>query len=270
MEKTLESLRAPAWPAAVLGPIDPARVTRGRRLFSADCAGCHGIKTLPDGAWDVSVVSLQHIGTDPGQALHWAARAYDARKLGLSEQAPTVDLSIAINAIRKQLYVENGTPLAEQEKDTAFEAPCGYKARPLIGVWATPPFLHNGSVRTVFELLSDTRAAQFRFGSREYDPVHLGYTQDQAEGSMILDTAIPGNGNAGHWFTDEASRPGRIGPKLADADKYAIIEFLKAASYDDYPSERRARMARLPCQGDKTWTRKMPESTAAAQRAGAS
>ncbi len=258
MEKTLESLHAPTWPADVLGPIDRAKAARGRELFVANCAGCHGIKELPDGNWDVAVVSLKHIGTDPGQATNWAGRTYDASKLGLSaETAAFNGLDIAVNAIRKQLYADNNTPVAEQEPDVHFEAPCGYKARPLIGVWATPPFLHNGSVRTVYDLLSDTRPAKFNSGGREYDPVHLGYTDDPGPDSIVLDTSVPGNSNAGHWWTDDTSRPGRIGPKLADADKFAIIEFLKAANYDNYPSVKRAKPAALPCQDDKNWARNM-------------
>jgi hypothetical protein len=261
MEKTLDRLRAPAWPQDVLGPIDQQKAQRGGQLFSTHCAGCHGVKELPDGRWGVAVVPLNKIGTDPGQAMNWASRTYDASKLGLGKETPASDLAIAVNAMRKQLYADNNTPAAEQEADVDFEAPCGYKARPLIGVWATPPFLHNGSVRTIYDLLSDVRPDKFIFGSREYDPVNLGYTEDRDTAAVVLDTSIAGNRNSGHWWTDETSRPGRIGPKLAEADKYAIIEFLKAATYDNYPTEKRARMAAMPCQGQKDWARRSSEPT---------
>jgi hypothetical protein len=49
MEKTLRSLRAPTWPADVLGPIDQEKAARGRALFGTHCANWHGIKELPDG-----------------------------------------------------------------------------------------------------------------------------------------------------------------------------------------------------------------------------
>jgi hypothetical protein len=257
MEQMLESLKAPPWPADVLGPIDQVKAERGRQLFGEHCADCHGIKELPDGGWDVTVVPLKHIGTDPGQATNWAGRTYDATKLGLAKQTPAYELDVAVNAIRKQLYVDYKTPLAEQQGDADFLAPCGYKARPLIGIWATPPFLHNGSVRTVYDLLSDTRPAKFTFGSREYDPVNLGYTEAAGPDTVVLDTSIPGNSNAGHWWTDDKSRPGRIGPKLSDDEKYAIIEYLKAANYDNYPTEKRAKEEALPCQDDNDWARKM-------------
>ena len=260
--KTLDRLRAPTWPAAVLGAIDQPKAQRGGQLFAANCAKCHGIKELPDGSWDVTMIPLKSIGTDPALTVNWATNIYDATKLGLSKEAHGVDSDVVVNAIRKNLYAANHTPASEQEHDVKYEAPCGYRARPLIGVWATPPFLHNGSVRTVFDLLSDTRPAKFTVGSREYDPIHLGYTENKGPDSMLLDTSLPGNSNAGHWWTDEKSRPGRIGPKLADADKYALIEYLKAATYENYPSEKRATMAVMPCQGDPNWARKTPTAAA--------
>jgi hypothetical protein len=257
MEKTLEGLKAPPWPADVLGPIDQAKAARGRELFVNNCAHCHEIRELPSGLWDVTVVPLREIGTDPGQATNWAGRTYDASKLGLgSAVTAPAGLSPAINAIRKQLYVDYKTPAAEQEPDVNLVAPCGYKALPLIGIWATPPFLHNGSVRTVFDLLSDTRPGRFRFGSREYDPVHLGYIEDDSPDSLVLETSISGNHNTGHWWTDDTDRPGRIGRKLGDDEKYALIEYLKAATYENYPNTKVAKEQPLPCADDKDWARR--------------
>jgi hypothetical protein len=256
MERTLSGLRAPTWPANILGPIDRVKAERGRALFRTHCAECHGIKELPDGTWDVTVVPLQRIRTDPNQATNWAAGSYDGSKLRLGKTTAYRALAVVINGIRRQLYVDANMPAPGQEHDVTMEAPCGYKARPLIGVWATPPFLHNGSVRTVFDLLSDGRPAKFNVGSREYDPVHLGYTDEQTPNSFVLDTSVAGNSNAGHWFTNDGNRPGWIGPELPDADKYALIEYLKAATYDNYPSERRAEMIIMPCQGNIDWAQK--------------
>jgi hypothetical protein len=255
MESTLKRFRAPGWPGDVLGAVDPAKAAGGSQLFAQHCASCHGIKELPNGNWDVSVVPLNVIGTDPNQAVNWGGRTYDASKLGLGSAVKATALSTAINAIRRQFYAESKVPVAEQEPDVTPEAPCGYKARPLIGVWATPPFLHNGSVRTIFELLSDTRPASFKFGSREFDPVNLGYVEDLSADAVTLDTSISGNRNAGHWLTDDPTRPGRIGPKLSDDQKYAIIEFLKSATYENYPAVKADYQAALPCASDKDWAK---------------
>ncbi|HEX4684376.1 MAG TPA: di-heme-cytochrome C peroxidase, partial [Gemmatimonadaceae bacterium] len=75
-----------------------------------------------------------------------------------------------------------------------------YKARPLAGMWATPPFLHNGSVPTVYDLLSpvDERPKTFQVGSREYDPVKLGLAP--VKGFWTYDTHRDGNHNTGHEF----------------------------------------------------------------------
>ena len=202
MEATLRDLKAPVWPEEVLGSIDPAKAATGLQLFTENCAGCHGIKQLPDGNWDVAVVPLEHVGTDPNQATNWADYTYDLTVLGLDKQTPAyVGVAAAVNAIRNQLYVDYDTPKADQEPDVSLQAPCGYKARPLIGVWATAPFLHNGSVRTVHDLLSETRPDKFTYGTRNYDPVNLGYTEDAGLNDYVLDTTISGNRNAGHWWT---------------------------------------------------------------------
>lgn len=74
--------------------------------------------------------------------------------------------------------------------------PC-YKARPLNGIWATAPYLHNGSVRTMRQLLlpADQRDPSFKVGTREFDHVDMGFRD---EGASTLDTSLPGNSNAGH------------------------------------------------------------------------
>jgi hypothetical protein len=175
----------------------------------------------------------------------------------MSDKSHGYDVNVAINAVRRQLYVDYNIPASEQEPDMGtLPAPCGYKARPLVGVWATPPFLHNGSVRTIRQLLSDTRDASFAVGSREYDTVDLGYINDPGALGMTLDTSILGNLNTGHWWTDDMSRPGRIGPKLADADISALLEYLKGATYADYPTENTTTPLPLACADDRDWASK--------------
>jgi hypothetical protein len=106
-----------------------------------------------------------------------------------------------------------------------------YKVRPLNGVWATPPYLHNGSVPTVYDLLSpvDERPKQFYLGNREYDPVKLGYKTDELTNGFLFDTSIRGNANTGHEFANKPPKNrGVIGKrKLEPDERKAIIEFLK-------------------------------------------
>ncbi|SFL91380.1 di-heme-cytochrome C peroxidase [Marinobacter zhejiangensis] len=131
----------------------------------------------------------------------------------------------------------------------------GYKPRPLAGVWATPPFLHNGSVPSIYQLLSppETRSERFLVGSREYDPTHLGYRlvteEDSDTKGFWLDTSLSGNHNSGHAFAadpelwarhraDPASEPlpeGVIGPVLTHNERMAVLEYLKV--HRDTPDE---------------------------------
>jgi len=86
----------------------------------------------------------------------------------------------------------------------------------LDGIWATPPYLHNGSVPTLYDLLSPVskRPSKFRLGSGRYDPQKVGFASD---GYFELDTSIRGNSNSGHtWGTD-----------LEEPDRFALVEFLK-------------------------------------------
>jgi hypothetical protein len=99
-----------------------------------------------------------------------------------------------------------------------------YKARPLTGIWATAPYLHNGSVPNLAELLTDDRCrmSNFSVGNREFDPDNVGFviTQDVHESASPFDARFPGNRNIGH--------SGKIfGTELKESEKWDLIEFLK-------------------------------------------
>ena len=122
-----------------------------------------------------------------------------------------------------------------------------YKARPLAGVWATAPYLHNGSVPNLYQLLSPVyqRDKQFYMGSRDFDPYRVGvHTDPAARGAFLLDTAGHGNANTGHefragyrpWTPGAPPAHGVIGPELSDHQRWAIIEYLKV--HRDDPSDR--------------------------------
>jgi hypothetical protein len=117
----------------------------------------------------------------------------------------------------------------------------GYKPRPLAGLWASPPFLHNGSVPTIYDLLSPVadRPKTFRVGSREFDPVKIGLAAVDAP-YWVFDTDKDGNSNAGHefsarykeWKTGDPPADGSIGPLLSHDDRMAILEHLKVRDDD--------------------------------------
>ena len=87
---------------------------------------------------------------------------------------------------------------SSDKKQDCSALPLCYKARPLNGVWATAPYLHNGSVRTIRQLLIPSeRQITFNVGSREYDPKTLGF---EDAGKFVIDTRLKGNFNTGHDF----------------------------------------------------------------------
>ncbi len=96
-----------------------------------------------------------------------------------------------------------------------------YKARPLDGIWATAPYLHNGSVASLWELMLDEsqRSPRFYVGSPEFDPVNVGLNTGVQSG-FLFDTSLPGNHNTGHSGH-------RYGTDLPDDQKRAIVEYMK-------------------------------------------
>jgi hypothetical protein len=131
------------------------------------------------------------------------------------------DKQLAYSGFR---YAPDGTP--DTPKDIL-----AYKAGPLAGVWATAPYLHNGSVPTLDDLLRPPaeRPDVFYVGSRAFDPVRVGYknqagerTEDDRSRYFRYDTSVPGNSNAGHTYPN----PARV--DYTDDDRLALIEFLKS------------------------------------------
>lgn len=94
-----------------------------------------------------------------------------------------------------------------------------YRARPLNGIWATGPFLHNGSVPTLADLLrpASERPAQFIVNNGIFDPVRVGFVSE-VDGGFVLDTSLPGNTNKGHEY----------GVDLSEAEHRALLEYLKS------------------------------------------
>ncbi len=126
------------------------------------------------------------------------------------------------------------------EQPNCLQAGAGYKARPLNGVWATAPFLHNGSVPTLDDLLrpADQRPRFVRLGDPAFDAAKVGLAQPVLDGDrypayvdgyFIMDTALDGNRNTGHAFGEAADgdKTGVIGRAISDEERAALIAFLK-------------------------------------------
>jgi hypothetical protein len=195
----LMSIEAPKYPMEV----DRTKAAAGELVFKDNCARCHGTygekPTYPN-----RIVPLKEIGTD--------RRRYE----GITEKFG-------------EYY--NKSWFAAEHKALASD---GYQAPPLDGVWATAPYLHNGSVPTLYGVLnSKARPALYRRTFRTdrdvYDERHVGWKvtvldaapdpsgMTPVEFREVYDTSKPGRSNGGHTFGDG----------LSEADRMAVIEYLK-------------------------------------------
>ncbi len=95
-----------------------------------------------------------------------------------------------------------------------------YKGRPLDGVWATAPYLHNGSVPNLYELLlpAGERSKKFHVGSIEFDSKKVGFKTEVGPGTTLLDTTLPGNSNEGHDMYGSFN----------ENERWALVEYMKS------------------------------------------
>jgi hypothetical protein len=114
-----------------------------------------------------------------------------------------------------------------------------YKARSLNGIWATGPFLHNGSVPTIYDLLlpmkragdpetGEYRPAEFKVGSRELDPVKIGFKSEGYDG-FTFTTQRRGDMNMGHEYGSIHDPSLKAGEKdeLTEEERWELIEYIK-------------------------------------------
>jgi processive rubber oxygenase RoxA-like protein len=238
IHQSLTKLQSPRWPEDLLGKIDLEKAGQGEAIYHRTCAGCHvlidpGTHTPLAGAGaagsagiTVTAVPLDQIKTDPRQAVNFAARVISLEKIGGAASIPYMDAAKAVAGGIVDQW-KNQSPANAQAEDEVdkgrqneFRGILAYRARPLNGTWATAPYLHNGAVPSLYDLLlpPTRRPKIFYVGSWEFDPVHVGVeTGSPFAGAFTFDTRLPGNANSGHEY----------GTGLSDAERMALIEFLK-------------------------------------------
>jgi mono/diheme cytochrome c family protein len=190
----LYSIEPPPFPNA----LDDTLLEEGKQIFNTQCAGCHGtygeIETYPN-----LLIPLEEVGTDP---------------------------KLAQSYIRSPGFIEwlQESWFAQGPNSSEFVAEEGYMAPPLDGVWATAPYLHNGSVPDLETLLnSPFRPVYWRrdFSSSDYDLNTIGWPYEILDGPMDTDTyntTRSGFGNEGHTFGDA----------LSTEQRTILIEYLKS------------------------------------------
>jgi hypothetical protein len=251
LEERIKTLKAPRWPEGILGSIDQVQAARGQALYRRHCIACHDLPgcdghyvTAPQVGIDpkdplardyrsvikIEMVPLSDIGTDPVMANSFLSRTGKTGilkpALGNRDEVPIRELvGAAVGAVIGNEFARLGTPPAAQFEmndrrrviTPTEEHLRGYKARPLDGIWATAPYLHNGSVKSLFELLlpASKRKKTFQVGGRQFDAKNVGFFDDPT--GFTFETSLPGNWNTGHEY----------GARLTDDERYDLIEFLK-------------------------------------------
>jgi mono/diheme cytochrome c family protein len=222
MAKYLETAQPPPYPY----PIDQALANKGKPIYGKLCMSCHGTRKPPfrttplgesescdymaSGAQCVgTVVPLDEIGTDPSR----------------------------FNSYTWLLAVNQSTLYAGYEEDWGFNPPYpqrfhlfrkthGYANMPLDGIWLRAPYLHNGSVPTLNDLLkpSSDRTSKFFRGNDVFDRENVGFVSNVPEENghkyFLFDTSKVGNGNKGHEGKE-------YGTELPTDQKRALLEYLK-------------------------------------------
>jgi mono/diheme cytochrome c family protein len=187
LEKYLGNLPAPRYPF----PIDQAKAQSGRTIFEQHCARCHASERTG------TRIPVSEVGTDPERLATWSKQA-----------------AIESNKIVRRFGIER-RGLVETE-------PSGYIAAFLDGIWLRAPYLHNGSVPTLRDLLNPVaeRPQLFYRGYDVYDSDKVGFITDTREAQRVgtpFDVRERSNSNRGHEY----------GTDLPAAEKDALIEYLK-------------------------------------------
>lgn len=183
----LSELPPPKYPF----PIDDNKAATGRTVFVAECARCHASELTG------RPLPIAEVGTDRGRLDSWNKGA-----------------AIKANQVVKEMGLER-RGLVEEDLQ-------GYVVPFLDGIWLKAPYLHNGSVPTLRDLLEPAtqRPKVFWRGYDVYDPIKVGFVTDTPEAQRVgtrLDTGSRAGGNQGHEF----------GSQLSGADKAALLEYLK-------------------------------------------
>ena len=200
IQQYLLSLEAPKYPF----PVDAAKAKAGAAVFADHCVRCHGTygetPTYPN-----KIVPLDEIGTDRKRFEN-------------------------IGPAFGEAY--NASWFAKEGRGMPVKPTVGYQAPPLDGVWATAPYLHNGSIPTLAALLDSPSRPKvftrsFRTDEADFDKERVGWKVREVpppdpgspgiERRKVYDTTQPGRGNGGHTYGDD----------LTAAERAAVIEYLK-------------------------------------------
>lgn len=240
LEQLIRKMHSPRWPDA-FPAIDELKRAAGEALFARHCQSCHHQlnRTDPERTVTATRTPVKDAGTDPLMASNFAKRTGKTGKLegrrayfvtgerfGKEASAEAMLTHTVVGVILGSPWSQYGNADFAELRDrrgpvtSDVDALMVYKARPLNGIWATAPYLHNGSVPNLYELLlpANRRSKTFAVGRRGFDPARVGFRTEPFAGGFTFDTSLPGNAHTGHEY----------GTSLTDDQRAQLLEYLKS------------------------------------------
>lgn len=238
IQRDFYQLVAPQWPVEIAGALDVEKMAAGKKLYDQHCLQCHSIVDPTDKKRKLQAVltPYKEVGTDPLMAENFIQHKVKSGLLEgdkamvlfgdkLPAETSPLDLvtHVATGALFNQpwqtikaLFKEYRSNDAPPEQ-TVFNS---YKARPINGIWASAPYLHNGSVPSIYDLLlpAAQRPTTFYVGNIELDLVKVGHVYSEAPDTSFFDTRLQGNSNVGHEYATQ----------INDEERWALIEYVKS------------------------------------------
>lgn len=238
IQRDFYQLSAPKWPVDIAGELDATKMVTGKALYNQYCLECHTLVDPTDKKRKLTAVltNYKEVGTDPLAVENFINHKVKSGVLegdkamvlfGDKIPAETSPLDLVTHAAAgallnqpwqtiKAIFKEYRSNDAPPEQ-TIYNS---YKARPINGIWASAPYLHNGSVPTIYDLLlpAAQRPASFYVGNIELDLVKVGHISIEAPNTSFFDTSLRGNSNVGHEY----------GTQLNEDERWALLEYVKS------------------------------------------
>ena len=238
IQRDYYELISPKWPVEYAGQLDSTKIAKGKLLYEQHCLQCHTYVDSNDKKRKLRAVltPVAEVGTDSLMSNNFENHQVKTGVLEgerelvfagnkFTNQAKALDVvtHTAAGALFNQpwqtlkaIVREFRSTYAASEKN----AVPSYKARPINGIWASAPYLHNGSVPSIYDLLlpPGQRPENFYVGNTELDLVKVGYVYSEGQHTTFYDTHLLGNSNAGHEY----------GTQLADEQRWELVEYLKS------------------------------------------
>jgi hypothetical protein len=260
-EELYKKLKSPSWKKLAEKNIVPhlsqEGIERGSKIYNQACLQCHAVQpksTSPNSFgntyWESIVIPASIVGTIDDHLLADHTRRAKVSPFvvekyrqafgpDIVDKNGTVPANVSrgflVGAVLNSYFSENNIPvqkilqMSNCRDNLPRQAVVGFKSKSLEGIIWTAPYLHNGSVPTLTDLLkpAQDRPKKFSIGCQNYDVAKLGFDCNEPDPeNFLFDTNLEGNSNQGHEY----------GTELSEEQKEYLITYLKSLEQPEAPS----------------------------------